>query len=63
MLIWLLGLGDYEIENSEVIEDPVPVVELKVHEDKNAKKDTGAEGDNVNAEESEEDSSDEGEDE
>ena len=39
------------------------MVELKVHEDKNAKKDTGAEGDNVNAEESEEDSSDEGEDE
>ena len=34
----LTGLGDYEIENSEIIEDPVPLVELKVHEDKKAKK-------------------------
>ena len=38
------------------------MVELKVHEDKNAKKDTGAEGENGNAEESEDESSDEGED-
>jgi hypothetical protein len=34
----LIGLGDYEIENSEVIEDPVPMIELKVHEDKKATK-------------------------
>lgn len=59
--IHIIGLGDYEIENSEIIEDPVPVVELKVHEDKNAKKDTGAEGDKGNEEESEDESSDEGE--
>ena len=46
-----------------MIEDPVPVVELKVHEDKTAKKESGADGDNENEGGSEDDSSDEGEEE
>lgn len=62
--IHIIGLGDYEIEATEVIEDPVPVVEVKIHEDKNTKKkeggdanedgdDEGSEGDDESSDESE----------
>lgn len=66
LLIWSFyeGLGDYEIENSEVIEDPVPVVEVKVHEDKKtAKKAGGEDEDNEEADDEGEDGNDDSSDE
>ncbi|EAS05797.2 elongation factor Tu GTP-binding domain protein (macronuclear) [Tetrahymena thermophila SB210] len=60
--IHIVGLGDYEIDSTDIIEDPVPVVEVKVHEDKKKKEEgsgkqdgqsDGSEGDDESSEESE----------